>query len=214
MENVEEFVIVIGNADWETKKVFNPEHVPTVSAYRQGCSAWEGIDTSTVTMNAPGTNVTVTERVVARLKFESDSAFIRPGQPRGYWKLTSGTAEWSGSMTGECSGSGSGTVALTGRTIGDEVPRLTIWNEGRDLRYSGHDAPWPGDVPRYTISCRNGVTTEQILILGVGWWITDDDNPANNKVSPDGRTIQAFFADSTSNPGLKSTHWYRLQLKP
>jgi len=211
-ENVSDLIIIIGNADWETKKVLNPPVPPSLTGYRQGCSAWEGADTVTFTMSLREPNVTITERLVATLKFESDTAFIRPGQPRGYWKLTAGTANWTATQSGDCTGSGSASVALTGAAIGDEVPRLDVWNEGRDLVYQGHDAPWPdASPPVFTITCRNGVTTQQILHLSLGWWNTDD---ANNKVSADGRTIKGAFADSTSTPGIRTTWSYELHLRP
>jgi hypothetical protein len=212
-EDVEELVIVIGNSDWDTKKVLDPPEVPKLTAYPQGCAAWEGVDTATFTMTANDPRVTISERVVATLKFESDSTYIVPGEPRGYWKLTAGHATWTATFSGVCSGSGSGSVALSGFSADDEVPRLEVWTEGRDLLYVSRHSPWPGDIPSYRVTCPDGVSMQYGLNLALGWWGTDE---VNNKVSPDGRTIQGAFADSSSgSEGFrKTTWWYKLNLKP
>jgi hypothetical protein len=211
-EDVSEMVIIVGNSDWETKKPLHPPEPLQLVAYPQGCAAWEGIDSSTYTLQSRDPAVSISEIVVANVHFESDSGYIVPGEPRGFWKLTKGDATWKATLSGMCSGSGSGSVALAGLGPDEEVPRLQIWSEGKDLLYSGQGSPWPGEIPRYPSICPNGPGSNWNLTLALGWWVTDG---VNNKVSADGRTIRGSFSDSTVSGGAiaKTTHSYTLRLK-
>ena len=194
-EDIEELVIVFGNSDSVRLTPVKPEKLPEIKAYPVGCTAWTGTSDAEKTIVSRDPAIKIVERVTSTMRLEIDPALELPGQPREYWKITGGQLNWSATVTGACTGGGSGQVAITDRGPGDEIATLRVWEEEKILRYSGGTGPWPGDVPTYTIRCPNQPPTQMILFMALGWWTTDMQN---DRVEDNGMTIRATL---TTNQG-------------
>src|SRR6185436_11158941 len=156
---------------------------------------WTGTSDAEKTIVSRDPAIKIVERVTSTMRLEIDPAMELPGQPREYWKITGGQLNWSVTVTGACTGGGSGQVAITDLGPGDEVATLRVWEDEKILRYSGGTGPWPGDVPTYAIRCPNQPPTQMILFMALGWWTTDIQN---DTVADNGMTIRATL---TTNQG-------------
>ncbi len=194
-EDIEELVIVFGNSDSVRLEPVIPEKLPEIKAYPYGCSAWTGTSDAEKTIVTRDPALKIVERVTSTMRLEVDPAMDLPGQPREYWKITGGEVTWSVTVTGSCTGGGSGKVALTDRGPGDEIATLRVWEDEKVLRYSGSTGPWPGDVPTYMIRCPKPPPTQMILFMALGWWVTDMQN---DTVADNGMTIRG---SRTTNQG-------------
>ena len=194
-EDIEELVIVFGNSDSVRLEPVKPEKLPEIKAYPYGCTAWTGTSDAEKTIVTRDPALKIVERVTSSMRLEIDPELELPGQPREYWKITGGELTWSVTVTGVCTGGGSGKVAITDRGPGDEIATLRVWEDEKVLRYSGGTGPWPGDVPTYTIRCPNQPPTQMVLFLALGWWTTDMQN---DTVSDNGMTLRGTL---TTNQG-------------
>ena len=138
---------MFGNSDSVRLEPVKPEKLPEIKAYPFGCTAWTGTSDAEKTIVSRDPAIKIVERVTSSMRLEIDPALELPGQPREYWKITGGELTWSATVTGACTGGGSGKVAITDRGPGDEIATLRVWEDEKILRYSGGTGPWPGDVP-------------------------------------------------------------------
>ena len=189
-EDLEELILVFGNSDSKDLEPVEVTKLPEIKASPTGCTAWVGTSTSETTITSTDPNVTIVETADATMRFEVDSALMLPGQPREYWKITSGQISWSATMSGVCTGSKSGVQAITDRGPGEEMATLKVWEENGTLLYMGTNGPWPDPAPTYRMICPNQAPLDMPLIMSLGWWITDGDN---NKVTQNGKLITATF---------------------
>ena len=198
-EDIEELAIVFGNSDWETEKPLIPREDPEVKAYPVGCTAWSGttITTNTVTSTAP--NLTITEIIRSRMRFIVDTGLAHKGRRREYWKVESGTLNWQATLTGDCTGQGQGSVAITDLGPGNEVATLHIREENGKMLVSGAQGPWPGNMPTYTVTCPKSEAPPQQFPLysNLGWFGTD---PALNQLSADGKSFGGDFTSRITSP--------------
>jgi hypothetical protein len=211
-EDIEELAIIFTNKQWQNKdlKVDPGSHRPVVKAYPTGCTGWTGTTSTTNILTTTSPNLTITETVTSTMRFVPDSSFNRPGRPREYWKVVSGSISWRSSVTGECTGGGQGGVAI--RDLDDKIAVLNIWEEDRKMHVSGGNGPWPGDIPRYQITCPNAPQprTDMILFAALGWF---NAPPEETTLSTDGRSFGGNF---TSNPSSenKVSFQYRFTASP
>jgi hypothetical protein len=208
-EDLEELIIVFGNSDWQSKQLLKPAEDPVVKAYPAGCAAWEGTTTTFNVLATSDPKLTIQETVTSTMRFVIDSALMAPGRPREYWKVLSGTIHWRSQVTGDCTGGGSGEVAI--RDLDDKIAVLNIWEEARKMQVSGSNGPWPAEIPRYPITCPRAQTrSEMLLVSALGWFNVP---PEETRFSSDGRS---FRGDFTSSPTTEITvrHQYRFNVSP
>jgi len=212
-EDIEELILVFGNSDWQTKKTLIPFDDPTIKTYPTGCTAWSGSTTTTNTITSTAPNLTITEVVTSTMRFVVDSGLILRGQPREYWKVQSGSLSWRTSVTGDCSGGGSGGVGIRDMGSGNEVATLRIWEEDRKMHVSGSQGPWPEEIPRYTINCPRGnvPTVSMVLITALGWFNTDSDR---DLLSPDGKSFGGDFTSRVADGAVTTRFQYQFRVSP
>ena len=86
---------------------------------------------------------------------------------------------------------------------GDEIATLRVWEEGGRWHHSGSSGPWPGDIPRYTITCPQG-PAELVLMGALGFFVTDFNN---DQVAANGRSFGGNHT-SSAGPGITTRHQY------
>jgi hypothetical protein len=212
-EDIEELVVIIGNSDWQNKQTVNPREPMTLKAYPTGCAAWSGTTTTTNIITSTNPDLTITEVAQSTMRFEIDPTFVTPGEPRQYWEVVSGHLSWRVTVTGACTGSAQGSVTIPRGPPGEEMARLTIWEEGGALVYMGNQGPVPGDVPAYTITCPGSSEPPARMTVFIihGWFGTDE---ANNKVSLDGKSISGDFTSGQAGGAIKTRYQYSFRVVP
>ena len=201
-EDLEALVLIFGNHDWQNLQAVNPREPPTVEARGTGCTGWRGTHTLVNTLVVTDPAVTIVETVTSDIQFAVDSELVHPGRPREYWKSVGGTIRWRAQVTGVCTGSGSGSVPI--RDLPDDkVATLNIWAEGGKMHHSGGNGPWPGDIPRYAVTCATG-PSEMMLYGALGFFVTDG---VHNELAPDGKSFRGQFTNSPQ-PGQTVSHTY------
>jgi hypothetical protein len=214
-EDIEELVIIIGNSDWQTQRPLHPPQDATIKAYPTGCAAWTGTTETTNTITSRDPNLRITETVTSSLRFVIDSSYIRPNKPRQYWKVVSGTLTWSAQVAGQCTGTGGGSLAVRDMGPGDEVARLTIYEESGKMVYMLTGGPWPSDIPKYRLNCPNGSgpPPEFPLMAALGWFNYDSNR---NQLAADGKTFRGDFTSHVpaSNGGITTHFRYSFQVSP
>jgi hypothetical protein len=204
-EDIEELVISFTNNEWQdtTKTVDPGRDRPTLRAYPTGCVGWIGTSMLTNTITSTDPTITIVETVQTSMRFALDSALFVPGEPHQYWKTVGGSISWQARVTGDCTGSGQGSVSIP-NSQDDHVADLNIWPEGGRMHHSGGNGPWPGDIPTYTVTCSNGQSTTMILYAAVGFFVTDGDK---DELAPDGKSFGGDFQNQPA-PGIKVHHRY------
>lgn len=206
-EDLEALVLVFSNKEWQdTLKVVDPgRHRPTIRAYPTGCRGWIGTSSMTNRITTTDPALTIVEEVTTTMRFAVDSALMIRGKPVEYWKVVGGSMTWIANVTGKCTGNGTGTVAITDRGPGDEIATLRIWEEGGRLHHSGGNGPWPGDIPKYSVTCPGQEEPVQMTLLAaLGFFVTDGDH---DQVAPDGKS---FGGQHLTRPaeGIEVRHSY------
>jgi hypothetical protein len=151
--------------------------------------AWEGTVKASWTMRTPELGL-LTEKSTSQVRLDLDTTMIHAGNPRRYWKSTSGVIQWSIKMSGgECTSSASGSVPVG---IGGDLNPMAIvqMNPRPDgtTDYQVGIGPWPdGYNPRFNWKC----TSEPRVRPGIAyqvfaWW----NVPGFAKLSPDGKTMK------------------------
>jgi len=204
-ENIQELILSFTNNEWQdtTRRVDPGRNRPVIRAYPTGCTGWIGTTSMTNTIRSTDPAITIVENVNTTMRFAVDSALILAGQPIEYWKVVGGHVTWDATVSGQCTGGASGGFTITDMGPGDEIATLRVWQEGGQLHHSGSSGPWPGDIPRFTISCPNE-TVELALIAALGFFVTDFNR---DLLAPNGRS---FSGDHTSSagPGVTTRHRY------
>ena len=208
-EDLEELVIVLGNSDWQTKKRFSPETPPSLTAYPQGCASWIGTYTDTATYEGPDKSTIVETVDVTNLTFMADSDYILPGQPVGHWKVVAGALTWAATVSGACSGGGSGSLAIKDEGGGAEIARIQIQNEGQEIVVTNSTGPWPGNTPTFSVKCPNG-TINPPLQLANSWF---DLDRTNDRFPGNIRTLTAHYTENLGGI-LRLVRSYTLRLTP
>jgi hypothetical protein len=208
-EELDELVVVFSNVQWQDPDLtVDPgPHQPVLSAYASGCGGWIGQDSVTFIMS-DGTN-SIIETVVAKLEFEVDSALVRKGMPRIYWKTVGGSITWKATISAPpCSGEGGGTVQIpNSKSNEDHAATLRFTTVNGKLRHSGENGPWPGPTPYYTVNCPD-YSMLMGLMGALGFFVTDGDK---DELAPDGKS---FSGDHTSGlPGMTTQHVYSFRCR-
>ncbi|MGH7467456.1 MAG: hypothetical protein ACRENP_05665 [Longimicrobiales bacterium] len=206
--DVEELFIVFTNNEWKNKNrtVDSRPDLPKVTAHRVGCRGWVGTSESVTTITSKSPNQKIVETISTNIQFNANRALNTPGQPREYWKAVTGTIRWQVQVTGECSGVAEGELGIP--DIPDEpAATLRIWEEGGKLRHMGTNGPWPGNIPVYKVTCRDGQSGELVLNSGLGWFVTDGDK---DEVDPDGKSFTGDFLGGFP-PDIVVHHTYRFR---
>jgi hypothetical protein len=201
-EDIEALVLIFGNHDWGSLTVVNPREPPTVEARPTGCSGWSGTHEMVNTLTSQDPAITIVETVHTTIQFAVDSTLVLAGEPTEYWKSVGGQINWRVQVTGTCTASASGSVAIPDLPD-DHVATLRVWSEGGTLHHSGTNGPWPGDIPRYTITCPSE-STEMALLGALGFFVTDF---AKDEMAPDGRSFRGQHTSSPA-PGIEVSHQY------
>jgi hypothetical protein len=164
-------------------------------------------DSVTVTMG--DVNQSIVETVVAKLEFDVDSALVRKGMPRRYWKSVGGTLTWKATVTAPpCSGQGGGTVQIP-NVDGDHAATLQITTEGGRLRHSGQNGPWPGTSPYYTVNCPD-YSYLMPLLGGFGFFQTD---AVKDELAPDGKSFSGEHVTGSPAAGGMTQHIYSFRCR-
>ncbi|MGH7472304.1 MAG: hypothetical protein ACRENP_30500, partial [Longimicrobiales bacterium] len=202
--DIEELLIVFTNNEWknQNRTVDSRPDLPKVTAHRVGCMGWVGTSESVTTIT--GKNSKIVETISTNIQFAQNRELNTPGQPKEYWRAVNGTIRWQVQATGECSGVAGGDVIIP--DIPDEATTLRIWEEGGKLRHMGANGPWPGDIPRYKVTCRDG-SGELVLTSALGWFVTDGDK---DEMDPDGKGFSGDFLGEVP-PYSVVRHIYRFR---
>ena len=211
-EDVEELVIVFTNNEWrDTNRKLDPGvNRPKLRALVTGCVGWTGTSDMTNTIVSTDPAITIVETVRSTMRFALDSTLLVAGQPPQYWKVVAGQVSWNVEVTGRCTGTASGNFTITDRGPGEEIATLRIWEEDGRLHHAGGIGPWPGDIPRYTVSCASGNVGERaptlLLMAALGWFVTDGDK---DQVAADGKSFSGNFTSSPApGSGITVSHRY------
>jgi len=205
-EHLEELVLVFTNKQWKDKalRVDPGANPPVLRAYPTGCSAWVG----TVTARLDGNlgSVTISESATASVRFEPDPDLTDPTRPVEYWMAVSGSVQWRVTVSGECTGSFSGTVPLLpGYPGGSRQAILHVADEGDGLRYTADLGPWPDPYNEPNMWQCAGGNTVPAPLYGVSlWWGTD---PGGHLVSPDGKTLSDTWEYDLGNGLVVKWSW-------
>jgi hypothetical protein len=204
-EDLEELIVVFTNKEWQdTMKVVDPgAHRPTVKAYPTGCVGWAGTDSMSQTITSPDPRLTIEESIVSTIRFGVDSSLMLAGQPVEYWKSVGGSISWQVTVSGACSGTAQGSLAIP-ELNDDHVASLQISSENGRLRHSGSNGPWPGRIPAYKVNCANGQTAELVLYGALGFFGTEGE------LSRDGKS---FSGNSVSHPSPAHTVRHRYSFR-
>ena len=205
--DVEELFIVFTNNGWKdlARTVDSRPDLPKVTAHRVGCMGWVGTSESVTTITAKDPNWKIVETISTNIQFNANRELNTPGQPREYWKALNGTIRWHVQVTGECSGVAEGELGIPD-IPDDPAATLRIWEEDGKLRHMGTNGPWPGDIPRYKVTCREG-TGELVLHSALGWFVTDGDK---DEMDPDGKSFSGDFLGGFP-PDIVVRHTYRFR---
>jgi hypothetical protein len=204
-EDLEALILVFTNNEWQdTMRTVDPgRNRPTLRAYPSGCSGWIGTSSMTNRIQSPDPAITIVENVNATMRFEVDSALVLAGQPIVYWKVVSGHVSWDVTVSGHCTGGANGGFTITDMGPGDEIATLSVWEEGGRWHHSGTSGPWPGNIPKYTITCPEG-PGEMVLMAALGFFVTDMNN---DQVAPNGKSFGGNHTSSVG-PGITTRHQY------
>jgi hypothetical protein len=211
-ENIEELIIVVGNSDWQGKKMLKPPEDPKIKAYSTGCTAWTSQTVTTTVMQIPDKGSTITEVVRSSARFEVDTSFNGPGEQREYWKVVSGSMTWKAEVTGNCSGGTSGSRAIRLGADSNPEANIHIWEDGGKTVATVGEGPWPGTIPTYPLTCpRDPPVTFMVYSAVHGIGISS--MVPKETLDPDGK---GFHGDYTVNLGGGTTRrfQYRFHVSP
>lgn len=208
-QDLSELLIVFTNNEWrDTTRVVDPgaNSLPTVRAHPVGCGDWIGTSTVVSTVKSDDPALTIVETVRLNMRFGIDTSLAIPGKPREHWKSIAGDMTWSAQVTGVCTGTGGGKVPIP-NVDDDHVAVLEI-SKGDDkkLHVSGANGPWPGDIPRYRITCprSNEPPSERPLMAALGFFVTDSEKDA---LATDNKSFSGDFV-SRPTPAITVHHTY------
>ena len=204
-EDIEELVIIVGNSDWQGKKMLKPPEDPKVKAYSTGCTAWTSSTVLTTIMPIPGKGSTITAVVRSTARFEVDTSFNGSGEQRQYWKVVSGKMNWRAEVTGGCSGGTSGSRGIRLGADSNPEANIHIWEEGGKMVATVGEGPWPGNIPTYPLTCP-GDPPVMFMVYSAGHGIGISSMLPKETLDPDGK---GFRGDYTVDLGGGTTRRFQ-----